>query len=301
MVETTQETLIMTWLITGSDGQLGKAMQLALSRSNIEFIPLNAKELDISNESAVEESINKYRPKVILNAAAWTDVDGAQNNKERAFDINANGPKFLAKSAKRYGATLVQISTDYVFSGPGGIPWTEDCAPKPISVYGHTKSAGESYVLEHYKDRSYIVRTAWLYSSQGTNFVKTMTNLAINNDNEVRVVLDQIGQPTFAKDLAEQVIKMVGAEVPFGIYHGTNSGQASWFDLAREIFELSSAKVSRVIPVNSSEYSRPADRPQYSVLGHNKWINSGLATMRDWREALGEAMPDVINQIQRDE
>ena len=299
MVETTQENLIMSWLITGSEGQLGKAMQLALSRSNIEFIPLNAKELDISNEAAIEESINKYRPKVILNAAAWTDVDGAENNKERVFDINANGPKYLAKSAKKYDATLVQISTDYVFSGPGNIPWAEDSTPKPISVYGHTKSAGESYVLEHYKERSYIVRTAWLYSAQGKNFVKTMTNLAINNDDEVRVVVDQIGQPTSAKDLVEQLIKMVCAEAPFGIYHGTNSGEVSWFDLAQEIFELSGAKVSRVIPVNSSEYTRPADRPQYSVLGHEKWKAAGLSTMRNWKIALEEAMPAVINQIER--
>ena len=299
MVETTQENLIMSWLITGSEGQLGKAMQMALSRSNIEFIPLNAKELDISNEAAVEESINKYRPKVILNAAAWTDVDGAENNKERVFDINANGPKNLAKSAKKYDATLVQISTDYVFSGPGGIPWAENSAPRPISVYGHTKSVGESYVLEHYKEHSYILRTAWLYSAEGTNFVKTMTNLAINNDGEVRVVRDQVGQPTFAKDLAEQVIKMVCSQAPFGIYHGTNSGEASWFDLAKNIFEMSGAKASRVIPVDSSEYIRQAERPQYSVLGHEKWKATGLSTMRNWKIALEEAMPAVINQIQR--
>ena len=299
MVETTQENLIMSWLITGSEGQLGKAMQLALSRSNIEFIPLSAKELDISNEAAVEESINKYRPKVILNAAAWTDVDGAENNKERVFDINANGPKYLAKSAKKFDATLVQISTDYVFSGPGGIPWAEDSAPKPVSVYGHTKSAGESYVLEHYKERSYIVRTAWLYSAQGTNFVKTMTNLAINNDGEVSVVRHQVGQPTFAKDLAEQVIKMVCSQAPLGIYHGTNSGEASWFDLAKNIFEMSGAKASRVIPVDSSEYIRQAERPQYSVLGHEKWKAAGLSTMRNWKIALEEAMPEVIQQIER--
>lgn len=299
MVETTQENLIMSWLITGSEGQLGKAMQLALSRSNIEFIPLNAKELDISNEAAVEESINKYKPKVILNAAAWTDVDGAENNMERVFNINANGPKYLAKSAKKYDATLVQISTDYVFSVPGGIPWAEDSAPTPISVYGHTKSAGESYVLENYKERSYIVRTAWLYSAQGTNFVKTMTNLAINNDGEVRVVRDQVGQPTFAKDLAEQVIKMVCSQAPFGIYHGTNSGEASWFDLAKNIFEMSGAKASRVIPVDSSEYIRQAERPKYSVLGHEKWKAAGLSTMRNWKIALEEAMPAVINQIER--
>jgi dTDP-4-dehydrorhamnose reductase len=299
VVEATKKNLAMTWLITGSEGQLGKEMQLALYRSGIEFIALNSRELDISSEVAVEESIEKHRPKVILNAAAWTDVDGAEKNKERAFNINANGPKYLAKGAKKYGATLVQISTDYVFSGVGVVPWAEDCTPEPISVYGHSKSLGERYVFENHKERSYILRTAWLYSAQGKNFVKTMADLAINNNNEVKVVLDQIGQPTFAKDLTEQIIKMVCADLPFGIYHGTNSGEASWFDLAQNVFKLSGAKVSRVIPVDSSQFIRPAERPQYSVLGHEKWKGSGLSTMRNWKIALEEAMPAIINQIER--
>ena len=299
MVETTEKTLAMTWLITGSEGQLGKEMQLALRRSGIKFVALNSRELDISSETAVEESIEKYRPKVILNAAAWTDVDAAEVNEVRAFEVNANGPKYLAKSAKKFQAILVQISTDYVFSGPSNTPWAEDSALKPTSVYGHSKSEGEKNVLDYYVDRSYIIRTAWLYSAHGNNFVKTMTNLAINSKDEVRVVDDQIGQPTFAKDLAEQIIKLVCAEASFGVYHGTNSGEASWFDLAQKIFELSGAKASRVASVDSSQFIRIAERPQYSVLGHDRWKDSELSTMRNWREALEEAMPLVINQIER--
>ncbi len=298
-METTQENQIMSWLITGSEGQLGRAMQLALKKSSIEFIPLSSKELDVTVEAAVEDTIDRYRPKVILNAAAWTDVDEAEKRPERAFDVNANGPKHLARSAKSCGATLVQISTDYVFSGLSHVPWAEDSLRRPISVYGYSKSEGESFVLELYKERSYILRTAWLYSAEGANFVKTMANLAINGDDEVRVVVDQIGQPTYVNDLAEQIIKMVICNAPFGIYHGTNSGEASWFDLAKCVFELSGANSSRVIPIKSTEYLRSAERPQYSVLGHDRWRECGLSTMRNWKIALQEAMPTVIKQIKR--
>ncbi len=289
----------MTWLITGSEGQLGKEMQLALRRSGIEFVALNSRELDISNEVAVEGLVGKYKPTVILNAAAWTDVDAAEINEVRVFDVNANGPKYLAKSAKNYESILVQISTDYVFSGVSDTPWLEDSEVNPTSVYGRSKSEGEKNVLDYYKERSYIIRTAWLYSVHGNNFVKTMTKLAVNSQDVVKVVDDQIGQPTFAKDLAMQIINIVTANAPVGIYHVTNSGQASWFELARDIFDLSGAKVSRLIPVNSSEYVRLAERPQYSVLSHEKWKDSGFSTMRHWQEALDEAMPYVINQIER--
>ncbi len=298
-MEATKENSTMTWLITGSEGQLGKEMQLALRQSGITFVALNSRELDISNEVAVEGVVGKYKPTVILNAAAWTDVDAAEINEVRTFDINANGPKYLAKSAKNYESILVQISTDYVFSGVSDTPWLEDSEVNPTSVYGRSKSEGERNVLDYYKERSYIIRTAWLYSVHGNNFVKTMTKLAVNSQDLVKVVDDQIGQPTFAKDLAMQIVNIVAANAPVGIYHVTNSGQASWFELARDIFDLSGAKVSRLIPVNSSEYVRLAERPQYSVLSHEKWKDSGFSTMRHWREALDEAMPYVINQIER--
>jgi dTDP-4-dehydrorhamnose reductase len=211
--------------------------------------------------------------------------------------VNSLGPQNLAKAADKVGARLVQISTDYVFSGEGTVPWTENAPHNPQSVYGLTKSDGERFVLTDLPSKSYVVRTAWLYSSKGKNFVKTMANLALNGSGEVRVVNDQIGQPTFSVDLAKQIIALVLSKAQPGIYHGTNSGQATWFEFAQEIFSLAGADVSRVTPVSTSEFPRPAKRPAYSVLGHDAWAGTSIPAMRNWKIALEEAMPQVISEI----
>jgi dTDP-4-dehydrorhamnose reductase len=156
---------------------------------------------------------------------------------------------------------------------------------------------GEQFVQEAYGAGSYIFRTAWLYSAYGKNFAKTMVKLALKDDADVSVVTDQIGQPTFAGDLALQIVDSVVNEIPFGIYHGTNSGQASWFDFAQEIFRLMGADVLRVKPVGSDAFPRPAKRPAYSVLGHDKWVGSGIDEMRDWKTALAEAMPAIVSAV----
>jgi dTDP-4-dehydrorhamnose reductase len=164
-------------------------------------------------------------------------------------------------------------------------------------VYGSTKSDGEKLVLGAYPMESYVVRTAWLYSTERKNFAKTMTKLALKGVGEVRVVNDQNGQPTFSGDLAKQIVDLVLSNAPVGIYHGTNSGQATWFEFAQEIFKLSGADMDRVVPVSSSEYSRPAKRPSYSVLGHDAWAKTTVEPMRDWRIALAEAMPAIIYAV----
>jgi dTDP-4-dehydrorhamnose reductase len=184
-----------------------------------------------------------------------------------------------------------------VFSGEATTPWNENSDHNPQSVYGATKSEGENLVLSAYPTGSYVVRTAWLYSAERKNFAKTMTKLALNGDGEVRVVKDQMGQPTFTGDLAKQIVELVLSSAPMGIYHGTNSGQATWFEFAQEIFKLSGTDVRRVIPVSSSEYPRPAKRPSYSVLGHDAWAETSVEPMRDWRIALAEAMPAIINAV----
>jgi dTDP-4-dehydrorhamnose reductase len=191
----------------------------------------------------------------------------------------------------------VQISTDYVFSGDASSPWSEKALHNPQSIYGSTKSEGEKFVLTTLPSNSYVVRTAWLYSSVGKNFAKTMINLALNQKGEVRVVNDQIGQPTFAGDLAEQIVELVLSEAPAGIYHGTNSGQATWFELSQAIFSIAGADVSRVIPVSTTEFPRPAKRPAYSVLGHDAWTGTPVPAMRNWKIALEEAMPAIISAV----
>jgi dTDP-4-dehydrorhamnose reductase len=245
----------------------------------------------------VNQLINYIKPAVIVNTAAWTDVDGAETNQSAAYSVNALGPQNLAVAASKIGARLVQISTDYVFSGDASAPWSESAEHNPQSVYGSTKSEGEKFVEAALPADSYVIRTAWLYSAEGKNFAKTMTNLALKSAGEVKVVNDQIGQPTFAGDLAKQIIELVLSESPPGIYHGTNGGQATWFEFAQAIFSIAGADVSRVIPVSSSEFPRPAKRPTYSVLGHDAWAGTHIPAMRNWKIALEEAMSAIISAV----
>jgi dTDP-4-dehydrorhamnose reductase len=287
----------MSWLITGGSGQLGIAVSQELDRLGIAFHSWSSKNVDITQSSTVSEAVKNLSPKVIINCAAWTDVDGAETNELDASRVNGDGAEGLALAAKNCSAKLMHVSTDYVFSGEGKTPWQVDDRINPQSVYGRTKAEGESRVRVTYPESSSIVRTAWLYSPWGKNFAKIMTRLALNGEGEVRVVNDQIGQPTSAIDLAKQLVELGLSSSPAGIYHGTNSGEATRFEFAQEMFKLAGADVNRVIPVSSSEYPRPAKRPSYSVLSHDAWAKTSVKPMRDWRIALEEAMPAIISAV----
>ena len=287
----------MTWLVVGANGQLGKSVCEVLEERGIDFARWNRENGSVSLEGFVSTYVGEIKPKVIINCAAWTDVDGAEANEPGAKLVNADAVGYLATAAKACGAVFGHVSTDYVFSGVGTSPWIEDGIKQPLSAYGRTKAQGEDLVVQIYPDRSYIFRTAWLYSEHGKNFAKTMVKLALKDDAYVSVVTDQIGQPTFAGDLALQLVDSIKREIPFGIYHGTNSGQGSWFEFAQEIFRLVGANVARVKPVVSDAFPRPAKRPAYSVLGHDKWVGSGVDEMRDWKIALSEAMPAIVSAV----
>ena len=284
-------------MVTGANGQLGKALTRELESQDIDFVAFNSKQLDITDSHIVNECVGSIKPDVIINAAAWTDVDGAETESDAALAVNGFGVENLASAAAALGAILVHISTDYVFSGDSNKPWAVDSQLNPQGEYGRSKAAGELAIQKSHARRSYVVRTAWLYSEFGKNFAKTMCNLATSSDKEVRVVNDQIGQPTNANDLAVLLIKLAQSNAEFGVYHGTNSGQASWFDFAQEIFRLSGADVKRVIPVPSSEYPRPAKRPAYSVLSHDSWRNTGISPMQGWKAALEESMPAILDSV----
>ena len=285
----------MTWLITGGLGQLGVAVSEALSVRGIMFDAVGSQELDITQGSATRDFVAELSPKLIINCAAWTDVDGAEMNELRASKVNCDGAENIALAAKNCGAKLIHVSTDYVFSGEDKYPLQIDDAINPKSAYGRTKADGENRVLGAYPENSSIIRTAWLYSPWGKNFAKTMTRLAIYGDSDVRVVNNQMGQPTSATDLAKQIIDLVLSSSPAGIFHGTNSGQGTWFDFAFEIFKFVGADVNRVVPVSSSEYQQLAKRPSYSVLAHDAWAKTTVQPMREWRIALEEAMPEIIS------
>ena len=291
----------MSWLITGGSGQLGIAVSRELDKLGIAFDAWSSKDLDITQSSIVSEVIEKLSPKVIINCAAWTDVDGAESHEVEASTVNSDGPENLALAAKLSNSKLIHVSTDYVFSGESQSPWQISDEINPQSGYGRTKAQGESRVLLSYPENSFVVRTAWLYSPWGKNFAKTMTRLAIKSEDQVRVVNDQVGQPTSAFDLAKQLVELGLSTSPAGTYHGTNSGQGTWFEFAQEIFKLARADVARLKPISSSEYPRAAKRPSYSVLSHDAWASTSVRPMKDWRIALADAMPAIISVVKAEE
>jgi dTDP-4-dehydrorhamnose reductase len=291
----------MSWLITGGTGQLGTALSMELSKRNISFISCSSKDLDISNAPSVLDKISKLAPSVVVNCAAWTNVDGAEANEEISMRINGWGAENVAVAAKSCGAKVVHISTDYVFSGETGWPWEINENRNPQTAYGRSKAEGEKRVLEAIPEDVYVIRTAWLYSPWGKNFVKSILKQAFSGESMVAVVDDQLGQPTSAGDLARQIVELVSSDSPPGIYHGTNAGRATWFEFAQEIFKLAGADVSRVVPVQSSEFPRPAKRPSNSVLSHAGWMNVKVAPMRDWRNALSESLPAIIFTVLEEE
>lgn len=286
----------MKWLILGG-GQLAKSLETELKKNSVRFISLNHSQLDITDEKRVNEIFLSERPSVVVNAAAWTNVELAESHEAEARIVNAVGPDILAKASAIIESLFVQISTDYVFSGFSRMPWPENALVAPSSAYGRTKAEGEDLVLKAYPQGSYVVRTAWLYSHLGKSFVKTMAKIAIKESREVEVVSDQVGQPTSAYDLAAQIRLLIEAHSNAGIYHGTNSGSASWFELAQFVFEFCGADPERVKPVNTIKSAMLATRPEYSVLGNEKWLQVGIRPMRDWRIALEDTLPLIISEL----
>lgn len=291
----------MKILITGSKGQLGNELQRIIKDGyseigqvsenikNSEVFPLDIDELDITKLEDVKTVLNEIKPDVVINCAAATNVDGCESNQDLAFKINAIGPRNLAMVCEEIGAKLVQVSTDYVFSGKGYTPLTEYDIPAPYSVYGKTKLKGEEYVRE-FSSKYFIVRTAWLYGYVGKNFVYTMMRLGEEKE-ELTVVNDQKGNPTHANDLAHHILKLIETE-EYGVYHCTGKGECTWYDFASLIMELSGRKC-RVIPVTSEQYKTPAKRPEYSSLDNMMLRCTVGDEMRDWKEALKSFMSNV--------
>ncbi len=277
----------MKWAVLGHAGMLGQDLMSALSSR--EVAGFDRAEFDITDIDSVKSILSGFD--VVVNCAAWTAVDDAEVNEAAALAINGDGPRNVANVCNEIGAKLVQISTDYVFSGDATTPYGENAEVGPKSAYGRTKLAGEVAVRDHLPNDHYIVRTAWLYGEHGPNFIKTMINLEKSKET-ISVVNDQVGQPTWTKDLASQVITLVDSGAPAGTYHATSSGQTTWFGLTQKIFELIGADPNRVLPATTEAFPRPAPRPAYSVLGHGSWKAVGMNPIRAWDEALIAAFSD---------
>ena len=273
-------------LLTGSGGMLGHDLVATLSDTQLDT--RSREDLDITDSDAVNDAVEGAD--VVINAAAYTKVDDAETERDTAFAINADGPRNLAQACKAHGARLIHVSTDYVFDGYATTPYPEDTPRNPVSVYGQSKAAGEEAIEAEHPDGSIIIRTAWLYGQHGPNFPRTMLRLAQSHDS-VNVVTDQVGQPTWTRDLAQWIRLLVDSGIQSGVFHGTNSGQTSWFEFAKEVYRLGGLDPERIQPTTSDEFPRPAPRPAWSVLGHDAWGKAGLPEPRDWREALSEAFP----------
>ena len=283
-------------MITGASGQLGLALyRLLKEQDNYELLRTDAfesedktiKALDITDEEAINVYVDNMKPDVIINCAALTAVDLCESEQEKAYLINALGPKFIAMAAEKNNVTLVHVSTDYVFDGQGNVPYAEDAVTNPISVYGKTKLAGEELVRE-VCTKCFILRTAWVYG-EGKNFVKTMLRLAQSN-NKVRVVSDQYGTPTSALELARAIIFLMNTD-KYGTYHTTCEGSTNWYEFAVTIFKEAGEAVE-VEAILTSEYPTPAMRPMYSILDNKALRELHNYYMKDWKEAFQEYMSE---------
>ena len=276
-------------LVTGSKGQLGNEIKiLSNNYKDIEFHFHDIDTLDLTDYKLLEDFFKKYKPLFLINCAAYTAVDKAEKEKELAFRLNAEVPGNLAGLCQKFSTKLIHISTDYVFDGKNYRPYKEDDVPNPLSVYAKSKFEGENRILEF--NNSIIIRTSWLYSSSGNNFVRTMLKIG-KDKKELRVVYDQIGSPTYAADLADVILRIINSSiineknfVP-GIYHYSNEGICSWFDFAVEILRIAGIKC-KVWPIESKEYPTPAKRPLYCVMNKDKIKSTYNLEIPHWKDSL---------------
>lgn len=282
----------MNILVTGANGQLGNEMQV-LARENLQhtYFFTDVQELDICDEQAVYAYVSEHKIDIIVNCAAYTAVDKAEDNVELCDKLNNIAPGYLARAAQANGAAMIQVSTDYVFDGTAHIPYTEEEPTCPASVYGSTKLAGEQNVMDHC-EKAMVIRTAWLYSIYGNNFVKTMIRLGQERDS-LGVIFDQIGTPTYANDLAQAIFAAINKGVVRDIYHFSDEGVCSWYDFTVAIHRLAGIASCKVKPLHTADYPAKAPRPHYSVLDKTKIKDTFGIEIPHWEESLKRC----INQL----
>jgi len=279
-------------LITGANGQLGNEMRLLSSENNqYNYFFTDVQELDICDEQAIQKFVTENQIDVIVNCAAYTAVDKAEDNADLCRKLNAVAPGYLAKAAESRGAAMIQVSTDYVFNGTNHVPYTEEEPTCPASVYGNTKLEGEQNVMSNCS-KAIVIRTAWLYSTFGNNFVKTMIRLGKERES-LGVVFDQIGTPTYAHDLAKAIYAAINKGIVPGIYHFSNEGVCSWYDFTLAIHRIAGISTCKVSPLHTADYPSKAARPHYSVLDKTKIKKTFDIEIPHWEVSLQECINDI--------
>ena len=279
----------MRILVTGSNGQLGSEMvALQTQETPHQWFNLDINELDITDKNAVEQFVVNNKIDGIINCAAYTNVDKAEEDVALCYKVNRDAPQYLAQAIEKVGGFIIHISTDYVFDGTNNIPYTEQDKPNPVTIYGKSKIEGEQYVCESCKQHI-IIRTAWVYSSYGKNFVKTMIKLGEEKPS-LGVIFDQIGSPTYARDLAKTIITIVNQGIIPGIYNFSNEGVISWYDFTKHIHQLANITSCKVAPIHTADYPTLAQRPHFSVLDKTKIKNTYNIEIPYWRDSLEECI-----------
>ena len=282
----------MTWVILGANGQLGKELYYLLKSSNIEVLGLTKNEIDLANPESIIEKLSKYPAKYLVNCAAYTQVDKAEEEIDLANKVNGLAVGQIAKYALENYIPFVHISTDYVFDGSSKTPYKETDQTNPQSVYGKSKLLGETETLSR-NPKAYILRTAWVYGAHGRNFPKIIAD-KLRSGESLQVVDDQIGSPTWTFDLANAIIEILEKKPDPGIYHVTNSEFCSWFEFAKEIAKSLKIDENKITSTTSDKYIRPAKRPSYSVLSNEKWVKAGLKPMPSWKNSWQNAAASVL-------
>jgi dTDP-4-dehydrorhamnose reductase len=286
-------------LILGGSGILGSEIIQAAEKLGLDYVAPRSSDLDIRDNLAVEEFVSNFKPSWVINCAAWTNVDEAENSPEQANQLNFKAVVNLADAAKKTKSALVHFSTDYVFDGNSPSAYEVSDSTNPINQYGISKLRGERALADSQMDSAYVVRTAWLYGVGGKNFVKTMARKALKGES-VQVVNDQLGSPTSARDLARATLELISKKPTPGIYHYVNQGSCTWFEFAEAIYELVGSNQDLVSPMKSDDLQLKAKRPANSLLSTKKWEDSDLGKIENWKKSLELLMPEILDEVEKE-
>jgi dTDP-4-dehydrorhamnose reductase len=280
-------------LLLGGSGILGSEVLLKLQSENFIYVSPTSLELDITNKDQILKFVSQFNPSWIVNCAAWTNVDGAESHFQESLQLNARAVQYIGEVAAEIKSRVIHISTDYVFDGNGSVPYLESDPTNPINAYGKSKLEGEKTLSSNLEIDSFVIRTSWLYGKNGKNFVKTIIRKALAQES-CSVVGDQYGTPTYSRDLATGIVNLMKNPMSPGTYHYSNLGEASWYEFARAIYQLTGADPDLVSMSLTADINQQTPRPRYSVLSKEKWLETKVSGIPDWQTSLELAMPEIL-------